>query len=135
MPCRRCWSRVTIDAGPGKPVCALGRLIHAHLTLRRDNRHLSSKGGLCMAHWTATQATESLVSLLGEARLILVSTREPYSPRWHRQVLAASAGGAAAPTGATNWEGARVRQASESQGSNLLEDDSAIRWSRPAGGL
>ena len=42
-----------------------------------------------MAHWTATQATASLVSLLGAARLILVSNREPYSHRWHRQVLAA----------------------------------------------
>jgi len=61
-----------------------------------------------MAHLTATQATASLVSLLGEARLILVSNREPYSHRWHRQVLAASAGGVPAATGATNGEGARV---------------------------
>ena len=76
-----------------------------------------------MAHWTATQATASLVSLLGADRLILVSNREPYSHRWHRQVLAASAGGAPAATGATNGEGARVRHASEPQGSNLLEDD------------
>ena len=88
-----------------------------------------------MAHWTATQATASLVSLLGAVRLILVSNREPYSHRWHRQVLAASVGGASASTGATSWEGERVRQASGPQGSNLLADDSAIRWSRPAGGL
>src|SRR5262245_56715476 len=112
MPCRRCWNRVTIGAGPGKLLCALGRLTYAHLTLRRGHRHLTSKGGLCMAHWTATQATASLVSLLGEARLILVSNREPYSHRWHRQVLAASVGGAPAPTGATSWEGARGRHAS-----------------------
>ncbi len=51
---------------------------------------ISQKGGLCMAHWTATQATASLVSLLGAARLILVSNREPYSHRLHRQVLTAS---------------------------------------------
>src|SRR3989449_1909177 len=99
MPCRRC---VPIDAGPGKPASALGRLTHVNPTPQRDNRHLSSKGGLCMAHWTATQATASLVSLLGAARLILVSNREPYSHRWHRQVLAASAGGAPAHADATS---------------------------------
>src|ERR1044072_4732639 len=88
-----------------------------------------------MAHWTATQATASLVSLLGAARLILVSNREPYSHRWHRQALAASAGGAPARAGATSWESARVRHASGPKESNLLEDDAAIRWSRPAGGI
>jgi hypothetical protein len=88
-----------------------------------------------MAHWTATQATASLVSLLGAARLIMVSNREPYSHRWHRQVLAASVGGAPAPAGATSWEDERVRQTSGPQGLHLLEDESAIRWTRPAGGL
>jgi len=71
-----------------------------------------------MAHWTATQATASLVSLLGATRLILVSNREPYSHRLHRQVLTASAGSTPA-----------------SAGSLHRDDDSAIRWSRPAGGL
>src|SRR5262245_36816249 len=71
-----------------------------------------------MIHWTATQATASLVSLLGATRLILVSNREPYSHRIHRQVLTASAGGAPAPAGSLSEDG-----------------DPDIRWSRPAGGL
>ena len=87
-----------------------------------------------MAHWTATQATASLVSLLGVARLILVSNREPYSHRWHRQALAASAGGAPAPAGTTSWEGARVRQAS-GLGRTCLRMTLLIRSTRPAGGL
>lgn len=88
-----------------------------------------------MAHWTATQATASLVSLLGATRLILVSNREPYSHRWHRQAFAASAGGALTSAGAASVDGVRVRHASGLQEANLLEDDSAIRWTRPAGGL
>ena len=71
-----------------------------------------------MAHWTATQATASLVSLLGATRLILVSNREPYSHRLHRQVLTASAGSTPALAGSLH-----------------RDDDPAIRWSRPAGGL
>jgi len=88
-----------------------------------------------MSQWTAMRVAESLVSLLGDARLILVSNREPYSHGWRRQAPAASAGGVPAPASTTGWNGGGVRHVPLPQASPLLQDNTAIRLSRPAGGL
>lgn len=58
-----------------------------------------------MSQWTAKRTTESTVSLLGDARLILVSNREPYSHRWHRQALAASGVSELGAVRTTGWDG------------------------------
>jgi hypothetical protein len=46
-----------------------------------------AKGGLRMSRWTATSIADNIHSFLHGTRLILVSNREPYIHRWHRQAL------------------------------------------------
>jgi trehalose-6-phosphate synthase len=86
-----------------------------------------------MATSTATRIAEYMASSLYDARLILVSNREPYVHYWHRQTPGDP--GAAPPrvTSHNRWDAVWSRF--PSQISRLFQNNTAIRWNRPAGGL
>src|SRR5262244_4600848 len=92
------------------------------------------EGGLPMSRWTATRIAEYMPSLLHDARLILVSNREPYSHRWHRPAPAEPQDEPAASAGTTGWDLGWLRRL-PSQVSRLWQGDQTLRWSQPAGGL
>ena len=87
-----------------------------------------------MSRWTATRIAEYMPSLLHDARLILVSNREPYSHRWHRPAPAEPQDEHASSAGTTGWDLGWLRRL-PSQVSRLWQGDKTLRWSQPAGGL
>ena len=87
-----------------------------------------------MLRWTATRIAAHTTSLLHDARLILVSNREPYSHRWHRTTPPASNADQPSPAETPGWDFGWVRRL-PAQVSRLFQSDQALRWSQPAGGL
>jgi len=63
-----------------------------------------------MSRWTATRIAKHTTSLLRDARLILVSNREPYSHRWHHPAPLEPSADTPLATGATSWDGGWLRR-------------------------
>jgi hypothetical protein len=55
-----------------------------------------------MSRWTATRIAKHTTSLLRDARLILVSNREPYSHLWHHPAPPEPSADTPLATGATS---------------------------------
>jgi len=87
-----------------------------------------------MSIWNASCIAEQIAPLLRDTRLVLVSNREPYVHRWHRQTAPESPKGEVPVGSPTRWDLAWVRSLPV-RVSRLLRGNGGIRWSRPAGGL
>jgi hypothetical protein len=57
-----------------------------------------------MSRWTATRIAEHTTSLLRDARLILVSNREPYSHFWHCLAPLECSADKSSAIGTTVWD-------------------------------
>ena len=85
-----------------------------------------------MSRWTATRIAKHTTSLLRDARLILVSNREPYSHRRHHPAPLEPSADTPLATGTTIWDSGWLRRL-PAQSSRVLQGDHSLRWSQPAG--